>query len=62
MSEFSTILNDSSSVVGFVAIGFISAIVLIDGVRYMSMEREVPRLGFLPRGGFAWSTTIRMEY
>ena len=62
MSEFSAIMNDSSSVVGFVAIGFISAIVLIDGIRYMSMEREVPRLGFLPRGGFAWSTTIRMEY
>jgi hypothetical protein len=62
MSEISSIINDSSSVVGFVAIGFVSTIVLIDGFRYLSMEREVPKLGHLPRGGFAWSTTIKMEY
>ncbi len=62
MSAISGIINDSSLVVGYVAIGFISAIVLIDGFRYLSMEREVPRLGNLPRGGYAWSTTVRMEY
>jgi len=62
MSEISTIVNDGSSIVGFVAIGFVSAIVIFDGIRYFSMEREVPRLGILPRGGYAWSTTIRMEY
>tara|TARA_B100000902_G_scaffold112594_1_gene113821 strand:- start:8088 stop:8663 length:576 start_codon:yes stop_codon:yes gene_type:complete len=62
MSEISTIVNDGSSIVGFVAIGFVSAIVIFDGIRYFAMEREVPHLGILPRGGYAWSTTIRMEY
>ena len=62
MSEISTIINDGSSTVGFVAIGFVSAIVIFDGIRYFTMEREVPVLGNLPRGGYAWSTTVRMEY
>ena len=62
MSEISTIINDGSSTVGFVAIGFVSAIVIFDGIRYFTMEREVPFLGILPRGGYAWSTTVRMEY
>ncbi|HJM66477.1 MAG TPA: hypothetical protein QF555_02910 [Candidatus Thalassarchaeaceae archaeon] len=62
MSTVSGIINDSSTAVGYVAIGFISSIVLLDGFRYLSMEREVPRLGVLPRGGFAWATTVRMEY
>ncbi|MDP6856208.1 MAG: hypothetical protein QGH13_01590 [Candidatus Thalassarchaeaceae archaeon] len=62
MSTISGIINDSSTVVGYIAIGFISAIVLLDGFRYLSMERGVPRLGVLPRGGFAWATTFRMEY
>ena len=62
MSEISTLINDGSSTVGFVAIGFVSAIVIFDGIRYFTMEREVPFLGNLPRGGYAWSTTVRMEY
>ncbi len=62
MSEISTLINGGSSTVGFVAIGFVSAIVIFDGIRYFAMEREVPRLGNLPRGGYAWSTTVRMEY
>lgn len=55
-------MNDGSSTVGFVAIGFVSFIVIFDGIRYFTMEREVPFLGNLPRGGYAWSTTVRMEY
>ena len=62
MSEISTLMNDGSSTVGFVAIGFVSSIVIFDGIRYFTMEREVPFLGNLPRGGYAWSTTVRMEY
>ena len=62
MSQVSSIVNEGPSIVGFVAIGFVSAIVIFDGVRYFAMEREVPRLGNLPRGGYAWSTTVRMEY
>ena len=62
MSEISTIINDSSSTVGFVAISFVSAIVIFDGIRYFTREREVPVLGNLPRGGYARSTTVRMEY
>ena len=62
MSEISILMNDGSSTVGFVAIGFVSSIVIFDAIRYFTMEREVPSLGNLPRGGYAWSTTVRMEY
>ena len=54
--------NATTSIIGFGAITLVSMIVVIDAIRYFMMEREVPRLGILPNGGWAWSTTVRYEY
>ena len=62
MSETFGSLDDTTSIVGFGAIALVSLIVVIDAFRYFMMEREVPYLGILPNGGWAWSTTVRYEY
>ncbi len=62
MSEVFGTFDDTTSIVGFGAILFVSVIVIIDAFRYFMMEREVPNLGILPNGGWAWSTTVRYEY
>ena len=62
LSEIFETFDDTTSIVGFGAIALVSIIVVIDTFRYFMMEREVPRLGALSNGGWAWSTTIRYEY
>ncbi len=62
MSDVFEAFDTTTSIVGFGAIALVSIIVVIDAFRYFMMEREVPRLGILPNGGWAWSTTVRYEY
>jgi hypothetical protein len=51
----------SSSNAGWFAILLIGVIVLIDVNRFLQMSRQVPKLGELNNGGWAWASDIESE-
>jgi hypothetical protein len=51
----------SSSNAGWFAILLIGAIVLIDVNRFLQMSHQVPKLGELNNGGWAWASDIESE-
>jgi len=53
--------TDASTVTGWFTILLVGGIVLFDSIRSFSMQRQVPRLGELANGGWAWSTDIESE-
>ncbi len=55
-------LQDASAAVGWFALLLIAAIVGIDATRLLRMGSQVPILGDLPRGGWAWESDGEGEW
>ena len=54
--------NASPIMIGSLVIILVGLIVIYDVLHLTRNKKTVPKLGYLPKGGFAWSSTIKEEF
>ncbi|RAH13788.1 MAG: hypothetical protein CMB56_006820 [Methanobacteriota archaeon] len=54
--------NASPTMIGSLVIILVGLIVIYDVLHLTRNKKTVPKLGYLPKGGFAWSSTVKEEF
>lgn len=55
-------VRTSPELIGTLIISFVGLIVIYDILHLMKNKKTVPNLGYLPLGGYAWTSTLEQEF